>query len=490
MCGQNFDLVIRNGTVIDGTGAAGTTSDVGVTGDRITAVGDLHAARGRVEIDAAGNVVSPGFIDVHTHDDNALRVKPDVACKTSQGVTTVVVGNCGISLAPLAFRGGRPPPPLDLLGDEFKFPRMVDYVAAIEKAPPAVNAALLCGHTTLRIGAMESLDRAATDDEIDVMRDNLAEALDAGAVGMSTGLAYAPAREAPTEEVVRLAELLGPAGAVYTTHLRDEGAEIEAAMEEAFHIGRSSGAPVVLSHHKVTGKSNFGKTVETLKIVDRARGEQTVNLDVYPYHASSTVLQIHRIEESERVLVTWSEAMPEAAGRDLSDIAEEMDCSRLEAAKRLQPAGAIYFMMDEEDVQRVLAYPHSMIASDGLPHDVHPHPRLWGTFPRVLGHYCRDLGLLRLEDAVHRMTGRPALVFGLTGRGEIREGNFADLVVFNPKTVIDLADFEHPTEHAAGIEAVFVNGRAVWQDGSATGARPGHALKRQDLQAMKQGERQ
>ena len=190
------------------------------------------------------------------------------------------------------------------------------------------------------------------------------------------------------------------------------------------------------------------------------------------------------------MLVTWSEAMPEAAGRDLSDIAEEMDCSRLEAAKRLQPAGAIYFMMDEEDVQRVLAYPHSMIASDGLPHDVHPHPRLWGTFPRVLGHYCRDLGLLRLEDAVHRMTGRPALVFGLTGRGEIREGNFADLVVFNPKTVIDLADFEHPTEHAAGIEAVFVNGRAVWQDGSATGARPGHTLKRQDLRAMKQGERQ
>ena len=190
-----------------------------MTGDRITAVGDLHAARGGVEIDAAGNVVSPGFIDVHTHDDNALRVKPDVACKTSQGVTTVVVGNCGISLAPLAFRGGRPPPPLDLLGDEFKFPRMVDYVTAIEKAPPAVNAALLCGHTTLRIGAMESLDRAATADEIDVMRDNLAEALDAGVVGMSTGLAYAPALEAPTEEVVRLAELLGPAGAVYTTCL-------------------------------------------------------------------------------------------------------------------------------------------------------------------------------------------------------------------------------------------------------------------------------
>ena len=461
MSEQNFDLVIRNGTVIDGTGAAGTAGDVGVTGDRIAAVGDLGAAKGGVEIDAAGKVVAPGFIDVHTHDDHALLVKPDMAYKTSQGVTTVVAGNCGISLAPLDFAGDRPPPPMDLLGDGFKFPRMADFVAAIEAAPAAVNAALLCGHTTLRVGAMDALDRAATDDEIDVMRDNLAEALEAGAVGMSTGLAYAPAQAAPTEEVVRLAELLGPAGAVYTTHLRDEGAEIEAAMEEAFHIGRSSGAPVVLSHHKVSGRSNFGKTVETLKIVDRARAEQAVDLDVYPYHASSTVLQAYRIGESERVLVTWSEAMPEAAGRDLADIADEMGCSRLEAAERLQPAGAIYFMMDEDDVRRVITYPHSMVASDGLPHDVHPHPRLWGTFPRVLGHYSRDLGLLPLEDAVHRMTGRPARVFGLAGRGEIRAGNFADLVVFDPETVIDRADFEHPTEHAAGIEAVFVNGRAV-----------------------------
>ncbi|MDP6390402.1 MAG: D-aminoacylase [Alphaproteobacteria bacterium] len=487
MSEQNFDLVIRNGTVIDGTGGAGTAGDIGVVDDRITAVGDLGAAKGGVEIDAAGKVVAPGFIDVHTHDDHALLVKPDMAYKTSQGVTTVVAGNCGISLAPLAFVGDRPPPPLDLLGDGFKFPRMADFVAAIEAAPAAVNATLLCGHTTLRVGAMDALDRAATDDEIDVMRDNLAEALEAGAVGMSTGLAYAPAQAAPTEEVVRLAELLGPAGAVYTTHLRNEGAEIEAAMEEAFHIGRSSGAPVVLSHHKVSGRSNFGKTVETLKIVDRARAKQAVDLDVYPYHASSTVLQASRVGDSERVLVTWSEVMPEAAGRDLAEIADEMGCSRLDAAERLQPAGAIYFMMDEDDVRRVITYPHSMIASDGLPHDVHPHPRLWGTFPRVLGHYSRELGLLPLEDAVHRMTGRPARVFGLAGRGEIRAGNFADLVVFDPETVIDRADFEHPTEHATGIEAVFVNGRAVWREGAATGARPGHALKRQEQQAAKRG---
>ena len=477
MTEQKFDLVIRNGTIIDGTGVAGVAGDVGVVDDRITAIGDLGAARGGVDVDATGKAVAPGFIDVHTHDDNALLVKPDVDYKTSQGVTTIVAGNCGISLAPLDFNDERPPPPLDLLGDGFKFTRMADFVAAIEEAPPAVNAALLCGHTTLRIGAMKNLDRAASDEEIDIMRDNLSEALDAGAVGMSTGLAYEPAQAATTEEVVRLAELLGPAGAVYTTHLRDEGDEIEAAMEEAFHIGRCSGAPVVLSHHKVTGRSNFGKTIETLKLIDRARDAQIVELDVYPYHASSTVLQAHRIEESDRILITWSEAMPEAAGRDLADLADELGYSQLETAERLQPAGAIYFMMDEGDVRRVLSYPHSMVASDGLPHDVHPHPRLWGTFPRVLGRYCRDLGLLTIEDAVYRMTGRPAQVFGLAGRGEIREGNFADLVVFDPETVIDRASFEHPTEQATGIETVFVNGRAVWRNELATGSRPGRVLK-------------
>ena len=377
----------------------------------------------------------------------------------------------------------RAPAPLDLLGDNFRFPRMADLFDALDAAPPAVNCALLCGHTTLRFGAMDRVDRPATAAEIDTMRDRLAEALDAGAIGMSTGLAYAPAKPAPTEEVIRLAELLGPAGGLYTTHLRDEGDEIEAALEEAFRIGRESGAAVVLSHHKVTGRQNFGRTEETLKIVDRARAAQRVALDVYPYHASSTVIRAERVREALKTIVTWSKAKPEAAGRDLAEIAAEMGCTPEEAAERLQPAGAIYFAMDEGDVQRVIRYPHSMVASDGLPHDTFPHPRLWGTFPRVLGRYARDLGLIPLEDAVHRMTGLPAAVFGLAGRGTVREGNHADLVVFDADTVIDRADFENPTTPADGIEAVFVNGQAVWRDGAATGARPGTALRRQTLQA-------
>ena len=483
---SGYELIIENGTLIDGSGAPRRAADIGISGDRIAAAGDLKQATAKTRLDAAGRIVAPGFIDVHTHDDHALLAKPDMAYKASQGVATVVAGNCGISLAPLRFTGNRPPPPMDLLGDGYRFPKMADFFAALDETPPALNAALLCGHTTLRVGAMDDLQRGATDAQIDVMRENLAEALEAGAIGMSTGLYYPPANPAPTDEVIRLAELLGPEGALYTTHLRDEGAHLQESMEEAFEIGRASGAKVVLSHHKSAGASNFGGTVESLALLDKVRQEQDVTLDVYPYDAASTVLSVDRVKDSRRVIVTWSEARPGVAGRDLADIAAEMGCSLEEAAEALLPAGAIYFLMDEADVQRVLQYPHAMVASDGLPHDIFPHPRLWGTFPRVLGHYSRDLGLLTLEDAVYRMSGLPAAEFGLTGRGVIAEGNFADIVIFDPETVIDRADFATPTEPAAGIETVLVNGRAVWQDGAATGERPGKALRRQALQEAAQ----
>jgi len=482
MSGDRYDLIIRNGDVVDGVGTPRRKADIGVRDGAIAAIGDLATERSGTEVDAAGRVVAPGFIDVHTHDDNSLLDRPDMFYKTSQGVTTVVVGNCGISLAPYRLCGDRALPPLDLLGSRFEFPRMTDFFDRLAIDPPATNAAVLCGHTTLRLGAMDNVDRPAKDNEIAAMRDQLSEALDAGAVGLSTGLAYAPAMPAPTEEIIQLATLLGPAGGIYTTHLRYEEERIEEAMEEAFRIGRESDAAVVLSHHKVAGEANFGRTKVTLPMIDAARRRQKVDLDVYPYTAASTVITAARVSKSKRVLITWSEAHPEHAGRELSEIAGEMGCSPEEAAERLQPGGAIYFMMDEDDVQRVIAYPHSMVASDGLPNDNHPHPRLWGTFPRVLGHYSRDLGLLSLEEAVRRMTSLPASVFGLTGRGSLRQGYAADIVVFDPATVIDKADFENPTQPAAGIDAVFVNGAAVMRSGAATGARPGRALRRQDLQ--------
>jgi N-acyl-D-amino-acid deacylase len=420
---------------------------------------------------------------VHTHDDRAL-IASDMAAKASQGVTTVITGNCGVSLAPLSL-DRPPPPPLDLIGDsaDYAYPRFADYLAALDRTPPAINAACLVGHSSLRAGAMRELDRPARADEIARMGEHLQEALDAGAIGLSSGLYYAPASHAPPAEIEALAALLRPVGALYTTHMRDEAEHVLDSLDESFHVGRAAQVPVVISHHKTTGVANFDRTAETLPKIAAAMRGQEIGLDAYPYVASSTVLRTDRLEEATRVLITWSKAMPEQAGRELAEIAREWGVGIREAAERLQPAGAIYWMMDEADVRRVLAFEHTMIGSDGLPHDVHPHPRLWGTFPRVLGHYCREVGLFGLETAVRKMTGLPAARFGLSGRGRVAEGAYADLTVFDPETVIDRATFAEPTRPAAGIAHVFVNGRPVWSDGKSSGERPGRALRRQQLQA-------
>jgi N-acyl-D-amino-acid deacylase len=481
--GVMADWILRGGTVIDGSGGPRRRADVAVTGDRISAVGKVAKTAGAREIDAAGLVVAPGFIDVHTHDDRAL-LASDMAAKVSQGVTTVITGNCGISLAPLSLKQA-PPPPLDLIGDadDYAYPRFADYLAALDTSPPAINAAALVGHSTLRAGTMPELDRAARADEIARMQQRLAEALGAGAIGMSSGLYYAPAAHAPSSEIEALAQLLRPAGALYTTHMRDEAEHVLDSLDESFEVGRAAQVPVVISHHKTTGIANFGRTAETLPKIAAAMAKQQLGLDAYPYIASSTVLRTERLDEAQKVLITWSKAMPEQAGRELAEIAREWGVGIREAAQRLQPAGAIYWMMDEADVRRVLAFDNTMIGSDGLPHDVHPHPRLWGTFPRVLGHYCREIGLFGLETAVHKMTGLPASRFGLTGRGTVAKGAYADLAVFDPETVIDRATFAEPTLPAAGIAHVFVNGRPVWSDGKSSGERPGRALRRQKMQA-------
>jgi N-acyl-D-amino-acid deacylase len=477
------DWILRGGTVIDGTGGPRRQADVAIAGDRIIAVGDVSKTAGAREVDVAGLVVAPGFIDVHTHDDRAL-LASDMAAKASQGVTTVITGNCGVSLAPLSL-DRPPPPPLDLIGDiaDYAYPRFADYLAALDKFPPVINAACLVGHSSLRVGAMRELDRPARADEIARMQQRLTEALEAGAIGLSSGLYYAPAAHAPAAEVEALAALLRPAGALYTTHMRDEAEHVLDSLDESFQVGRAAEVPVVISHHKTTGVANFGRTAETLPKIAAAMKGQEIGLDAYPYIASSTVLRTSRLDEATRVLITWSKAMPEQAGRDLAEIAREWGVGIREAAERLQPAGAIYWMMDEADVRRVLAFEHTMIGSDGLPHDVHPHPRLWGTFPRVLGHYCREVGLFGLETAVRKMTGLPAARFGLTRRGIIAEGAHADLAVFDPDTVIDRATFAEPTLPAAGIAHVFVNGRPVWADGKPSGERPGRALRRQEMQA-------
>jgi N-acyl-D-amino-acid deacylase len=479
---ERFDLVIRNGTVVDGTRAPRYPADVAVSGDRIARIGSLAGVRGALEIDATGKIVAPGFIDAHTHDDRLMLSAPEMAPKVSQGVTTVVAGNCGISLAPMpAGVPGPVTPPLDLLdgqGEWFRFGTFAAYLAALREAPAATNAALLVGHTTLRVATMDDVERPARAEEIRRMREMAREALAAGAIGVSTGLYYEPACAAPTEEVIEICRPLAESGGLYCTHMRDEGDRVLESLEETFRVGREVGVPVVVSHHKVVGLPNHGRSKETLPVIAERMRTQAVGLDCYPYCASSTILSAARGAIASRVLVTWSKPHPEYTGMELAEVARAMNVSQDEAIERLRPAGAIYFSMDEADVQRILAFERTMVGSDGLPHDAAPHPRLWGTFPRVLGHYSRELGLFPLETAVHKMTGLTAKTFGLQGRGIVREGAFADLTLFDAGTVGEMATFAQPIRPARGIEAVIVNGAMVWRDGKPTGARPGRVLAR------------
>jgi len=476
---KDFDLIIRNATLYDGTGAAPVAGDVAISGGTIAAIGALGRSDANDEIDAAGLAVAPGFIDVHTHDDRALLIG-DMAMKASQGITSVVVGNCGISLAPW-IADKAPPPPLDLVGaqSDYRFASFGAYLDELDARGTTLNAACLCGHMTLRVGAMDRVDRPAELREIETMRKNLGESLDAGAIGLSTGLAYRPSTAAPTSEVAALVELLDPAGAIHTTHMRNEDAHIDEAMDEAFALGRHGNVPVVISHFKVAGAAQFGKTKHTIPKLADAMARQPLGVDVYPYAASSTVLDPDMLVGARRVLVTWSKAEPSQAGRYLDEIAKDWNVDAKAAAERLQPAGAVYFSMDEADVRRILSFKEAMIGSDGLPHDAHPHPRLWGSFPRVLGHYARDVGLFPMQEAIRRMTSLPADRFGLKGRGRLLPGHHADLVLFDPATVVDRATFENPKQPAAGIDTVFVAGTPVWRNGKATGARPGKALRRQ-----------
>ncbi|WP_298367457.1 D-aminoacylase [Azospirillum sp.] len=484
-----YDVVLRNGMVADGSGQPVFAADVAIVADRIVAVGPLPPATGALELDVTGLVVAPGFIDVHTHDDRLVIIEPEAKPKVTQGVTTVVTGNCGVSLAPVTLApvtsDAAVPAPLNLLSkatDDF-FGTFSAYLAAVERSSPAVNVVPLVGHMGLRASVGADPARAASDSEVAAMQAMLDEAMQAGAFGFSTGLAYPFSRNASMAEVVALASVAGRYGAVYTTHMRDEGEGVLASLEESFTTARAAGVRLVISHHKCLGVSVWGRSVLTLAAIDAAAEVSDIGLDAYPYTASSTVLLPEKLKHSSEVWVTWSIPFPEATGRRVEDIAADWGCTPEEAARRLTPAGAIYVNMDEEDVRRILKHRLCMIGSDGLPHDQHPHPRLWGTFPRVLGHYCRDTGLFTLEEAVHRMTGLPAQQFGIPDRGVVRAGAYADLCIFEPATVRDRADFRNPTEPADGIVHVFVNGQPVLRDGGIVGARPGRVIRNPHISA-------
>jgi N-acyl-D-amino-acid deacylase len=476
---SHYEIVLRGASVLDGSGSAAFDADIGIASGRIAAVDHPMSLDAETVIDLAGLTLAPGFIDVHTHDDRQVLAAPEMWAKLSQGVTTVITGNCGISLAPW-YADKAPPAPLTLIGarSDFHFTTVASYFSAIAAAQPSVNVGVLVGHSTLRVNVLDDAARAARPAEVTAMGELLAEGMQAGALGLSSGLFYPTAKIADNAEVIALARVAASFGGIYTSHIRDEYDGVLDALAEACDAGEAAGLPVVLSHHKCAGPANWGRSEQTLAYIAERQRRHPVGLDAYPYVAGSTVLDPAYVDGVIRILISWSEPYPELAGRDLSYIATQWGVDQRTAAARLLPAGAVYFQMREDDVRRILAYPHTMIGSDGLPHDTHPHPRLWGAFTRVLGHYCRDEQLFRLAEAVRRMTTLSADTFGLRRRGRIVVGCAADLVAFDAAAVRDVATFADSIRPSIGICHVWINGRHALCDGQPTGTRAGVALHR------------
>jgi N-acyl-D-amino-acid deacylase len=525
-----LDLKIEGGAVIDGTGTQGARADVGVRDDTIVAIGDLSHEPAARTLNASGRVVAPGFIDMHSHSDWRLWGNRRAESKIRQGVTLEVVGNCGFSPAPVSaehlddVRAFALYVPRAL---DFRWRSVGEYLSAFDRDGLALNVIQLVGHGTLRVAAMGFARRAPAAGELARMQRWLAEALEAGAWGLSTGLIYAPGSYATTEEIVAVARAARGRG-LYASHIRGEGATLLRAVQEAIRIGGEAELPVQISHLKAAGRPNWGRVTQALAVIDAAAGEGLdVMADVYPYTASSTSLRtllpdwtleggieamlarltdgqvrrrIRRELEApdnrlldrvgwEDIMIAYSPRRKDAEGRRLSEIAAARGMDPLEAAIELivdeaGRAAMILFQLDEGDLACALEHPRVMIGSDGsalAPYgelgEGRPHPRNYGTFPRVLGEYARERRLLSLPQAVHKMTGLPARRLGLRDRGVIRVGACADLVVFDAKRIADQATYEDPHRYCTGVEHVLVNGRWVIRDGQHTGNLPGRVLR-------------
>ena len=480
------DTVIRNATIIDGTGAERFTGDVRIEDGHISEVGSSSGAAA-VEVDATGLVLAPGFVDVHTHDDGALLQHPDMAFKISQGCTSVVVGNCGFSAIP-AVPGENT---LDLSGVQANWSDLDGYRQNVENSGPALNAMMLVGHNTIRSLEMGNERRAPNDQELERMQQHVELAMEQGACGFSTGLVYRPGRWSDTDEVLELAKIVAPFDGIYATHMRNENDHLLEAVDEALEIGMKAGVAVQISHHKAAGKRNWGKVEESLAKVDAAVAEGAeVTLDVYPYTAGSgPMVQYFDIDNpnpelAQAIQLASCPAFRHYEGRMLVDIAAELGITAPEAVRHVltAPDGkktiCIQHVMDEGDVVSNLRHDRVMIGSDGLPDLTgRPHPRLFGTFPRVLGRYVREQGVVDLESAVRRMTSLSCDVHGLSGRGRITEGNWADLVLFDPDVVIDVASYEDPKLESVGIRNVWVNGHMAFDNGVHTRVGSGNVLR-------------
>lgn len=528
------DILIRGGMVIDGSGSPACVADVAIAGDRITAVGPALERTAHRVVDARGLTVTPGLIDIHTHSDFTLPVNTRAESKIRQGVTTEVIGNCGFSAAPAL------PGTSTMLAEylsasapwlTFRDTTFAEYLDTFPAT--SVNVIPQVGHNTLRLMTVGMEARAATAGELAAMAELLTEALDAGALGLSTGLFTAPGIHAGPEEVHALARVLKQRGARYSTHVRDEGNRVFEAVREAIALARSTGVHVQIAHLKLSGMDNWGGASKLLDEIDAARREGVpVDCDQYPYDTGTNPLRnllppwvqqggigamlerlrdptarariredldrdglnnFGRIPSWDAVRIALSAQQPELAGRTLADIARERrqdpldqvcDCIVTDRGH----TRILVTSMAEQDVRAITGTPWVLVGSDGNSLAVHgvtsqgkPHPRFYGTHSRVLGACVRDLNLLTLEQAVHKMTGASATAIGLKDRGWLQPGMMADIAVFDAAVVADRSTYESPHQYAAGVSTVIVNGAVVVDDGDHTGAVPGRMIRRQTM---------
>ncbi|HEY7495576.1 MAG TPA: D-aminoacylase [Candidatus Tectomicrobia bacterium] len=525
------DILIRGAQVIDGSGAPSRFADVAICDGRISAVTESYTGQAHRIMDATGLVAAPGFIDIHTHSDFTLPLNPRAESKIRQGVTTEVLGNCGFSVAPAL------PGKAGMLRDylaasapwlEFRDTTFADYMATFPAT--SVNTVMQVGHHTLRLMAMDMADRAPTPDELAVMQRLLAEALEAGALGLSSGLFTPPGSYASSAEIHALGQVLRHYGAGYASHIRDEANHVFEAVREAIAVGETCGIHVQVAHLKLSGTDNWGGAAALLAEIDAARQRGVrVDVDQYPYTTATNPLRnllptwvqaggmeamLQRLAEPttrDRIrhdiavqglnnfgrIPSWNEVriaisphQPEYAGRTIDDMAQSRACDPIDAVCDYLIADRghtriLITSMAEDDVQTILGSPAVLVGSDGTslaPYGVtgqgKPHPRFYGTFARVLGRYTRDLGLLSLPQAIHKMTGGAAAALGLRHRGLLREGYWADMTLFDPQQIADRATYDDPHQYATGIVMVLVNGTVIIDTGEHTGALPGQVLRR------------
>ena len=535
------EFIIKGGTIVDGAGNPWYRGDVAVAGGKISEIRrSLKPVDGRV-IDAEGLVVAPGFIDAHSHSDSVTLYYREMESNVMQGVTTVVAGQCGSSPAPVnpdmrdllqRRLETHLPPEVDL---KITWTTFDDYLKEEEKDGLGANVAHLVGHGAIRTAAMGFEARAPTPREVEVMKDLTAEAMEAGAFGLSTGLIYPPGIFAETDEIVELAKVAASYGGVYDTHIRGEGRTLMKALEEAISVGRTAGLPVQISHHKAASKVVWGKSVDTLAMIERARSEGVdVTVDQYPYRAGATSLAtllppwaheggIERLlerlhdgelrqkmrEDIEKGIPGWENFAGELGWESIyisrvkSDENKPLEGMNLAEITKLRgdpdpitslfevlseeegAAGMILFSMNEDDIKRIMRHPVHMVGTDsgsmsptGYMSRGKPHPRGYGSYPKILGRYVREMGVLRLEDAVRKMTSMPAQRFGLLDRGLLRPGMCADIVVFNPDTVMDRATYQDPHQFPEGIEYVLVNGKVAVDGGKYSPVLAGRTLRK------------